>query len=65
MLAKLATSSIWVPGEERVYCFEKGFIETENEEHFLLCCLYPDLKIHRRGNPIVAPEVVFFRKGPF
>ena len=36
-----------LPSEERVCldCFKNVFIETENEEHFLLRCLHPDLKV--------------------
>ena len=42
-------NNIQVPWEERVClnCSKKGFIETETEEHFLLRCLHPDLKVHR------------------
>ena len=40
-------NNIQIPHEERVClnCFKNGFIDTENEEHFLLRCLHPDLKV--------------------
>ena len=44
-------NNIQIPREERVClnCFKNGFIETENEEHFLLRCLHPDLKVLRKN----------------
>ena len=44
-------NNIQIPHEERVClnCFKNGFIETENEEHFLLRCLHPDLKVLREN----------------
>ena len=52
------SNSIQVPSEERVCldCFKNGFIETENEEHFLLRCLHPTSKyIEQTLRPAVLP----------
>ena len=40
------SDNIQVPSEEILCldCFENGFIETENKEHFHLCCLHPTPK---------------------
>ena len=53
-------NNIQVPWEERVWlnCFKKGFIETETEEHFLLRCLHPDLKVHRENLLLKACTVL-------
>ena len=53
-------NNIQVPWEERVClnCSKKGFIETETEEHFLLRCLHPDLKVHRENLLLKACTVL-------
>ena len=53
-------NNIQIPREERVClnCFKNGFIETENEEHFLLRCLHPDLKVLRENLLLKACTVL-------
>ena len=53
-------NNIQVSWEERVClnCFKKGFKETETEEHFLLRCLHPDLKVHRENLLLKACTVL-------
>ena len=44
--------------KECLNCFKNGFIETENEEHFFLRCLHPDLKVLRENLLLKACTVL-------